>query len=128
MAITNINFNDKTYSVDESSLSSATAELQSHLSTTMRGSGATINLGGTTYNVDSAKLSAATNAFVSHLGTIAGNGCKVVVNDTEYSIDSTKMAGAVSELHAVLSGLHTENEDENLIILDEAILEDAKLD
>lgn len=128
MAKIDISFNNKNYSIDEASLSTATDALKSHLSTVMNGSGAAINLGGTAYNIDAVKLSAATNDFISHLRTIAGNGYKVVVNGTEYSIDSTKMAGAVAELHTVLSGLHTENEDENLIILDEVILEDAKLD
>lgn len=72
MAKINIIFNDKNYSIDESSFAAASARLQQHLSTVMNGSGAVINLGGTSYNIDSTKLSAATNAFVSHLGTIAG--------------------------------------------------------
>lgn len=72
MAKINIIFNDKNYSVDESSLSEAIAELRQHLSTVMNGTGATITLDGTSYGIDSAKLSTATNAFVSHLGTIAG--------------------------------------------------------
>lgn len=83
MAKYNISFNNKDYSIDESSLSSATAALKSHLSTVMNGSGATINLGGTAYSIDSAKLSAATNAFVSHLVTVAGSGYKVVISGGE---------------------------------------------
>lgn len=105
MAKIKINFNNKDYSVDESSLSSASASLQSHLSTTMSGSGATVALGGQSYNVDSEKLLAATNRFISHLGLIAGNGYKVVVNGVEYSVGSDKVAGAVSELEIVLGGL-----------------------
>jgi hypothetical protein len=107
MAKTNIVFNNKDYYIDNSSLSDATAALQSHLSTVMNGTGATINLGGTSYNIDSAKLSAATNAFVSHLGTVAGNGYKVVVNGVEYGISSDKVASAVGELETVLGGFNT---------------------
>lgn len=112
MAKINIQFNNSTYSIDESVLSAASAQLQQHLSTVMNGTGASINLNGTTYNIDSAKLSAATNEFVSHLGTIAGNGSKVVVGGAEYYVGSDKVAGAVSDLYTVLSGLHTEDEDE----------------
>ena len=72
MAKINVNFNNKTYSIDESALQNATDALKSHLSTVMNGSGASIKLGGVSYNIDSTKLSAATNSFVSHLGTIAG--------------------------------------------------------
>lgn len=110
MAKIKIPFNNKNYSVDEQSLSSASDSLKSHLSTTMSGSGATINFGGTSYNVDSAKLLAATNDFISHLGIVAGNGYKVVVNGTEYSVGSDKVAGAVSDLEIVLGDLHTEDE------------------
>jgi hypothetical protein len=127
MAKINIPFDNTNYSVDESALSTASAALKSHMSTVMNGTGATINLDGTTYNIDSAKLSAATNAFISHLGTIAGNGYKVVVNGVEYSVGSDKVAGAVSELHTVLGGMHTDD-GENLTVLDEAILEDTILD
>ena len=106
MAKINIPFNDKEYSVDESVLSAATAELKTHLSTVMNGTGSVINLGGVPY-IDSTKLTAATNAFVSHLGTVAGNGHKVVVNGVEYNIDSAKMAGAIADLHNVLGGLQS---------------------
>jgi hypothetical protein len=106
MARTNIKFNNTTYQVDESTLASATAQLQSHLSTVMNGSGAAISLGGLSYNIDSAKLSNATNTFVAHLGTIAGNGTKVVVNGVEYNVDSTKMSGAVADLETVLGGMN----------------------
>lgn len=111
MAKTNIVFNNKNYSIEESSLSAATTSLKSHLLTVMNGSGATINLGGTAYGVDSAKLSAATNDFTSHLATIAGNGSKVVVGGKEYSIDSTKLTGAISELEAVFGGVGEERLD-----------------
>lgn len=107
MAKTNINFNNKTYQVDESSLSAATAALKSHLSTTMSGSGATINFGGTSYGIDSTKLSDATNSFISHLGTVAGSGYKVVVGGVEYGVGSDKVAGAIGELEAVLGGLNS---------------------
>ena len=104
MAKTNIKFNNTTYSVDESVLAPAKTELQTHLSTVMNGTGATISLGGTEYSVDSTKLSTAMNSFISYLGTIEGNGSKVVVNGTEYSIDSTKLTSAISEIEAVLGG------------------------
>lgn len=104
MAKTNIVFNNKNYSIDESSIASATAALRTHLSTVMNGSGTTINLGGTAYNIDATKLATATNDFTSHLATIAGSGHKVMVNGIEYSIDSTKVQGAISELEAVFSG------------------------
>lgn len=107
MAKTNINFNNKTYQIDESSLSTATSALRTHLSTVMSGTGATINFGGTAYNIDSSKLSAATNAFTSHLATIAGSGHKVMVNGIEYGIDSAKVQGAVSGMHTVFSQLQS---------------------
>lgn len=129
MAKTNIVFNNKNYSIDEASLSPATSALRQHLSTTMSGSGASISLGGTSYNIDSAKLAAATSEFVAHLRTIAGNGYKVKVGGVEYSFDATKVQSAISELHDVLGSLHTDGgEDENLTVLDEAILEDTILD
>lgn len=111
MAKTNISFDNKNYSIDDASLSSATTALRQHLSTTMNGTGATIGLGGTNYNIDSAKLSTATNAFVSHLGTISGDGHKVVVNGVEYSVDSNKLGVAIADLHTVLGGLHSGGSD-----------------
>lgn len=110
MAKINIPFDNANYLVDESSLSSATTQLQSHLSTVMNGSGATIKLGGNSYNVDSTKLSTAMNNFVSYLGTISGSGAKVVVNGVEYSVDSTKLATAIADLHTVLGGLNSGSE------------------
>lgn len=104
MAKYNISFNNTNYSVDEAALSTATAELRTHLSTTMSGSGAVINLGGTAYNVDSAKLSTATNDFISHLGKISGSGHKVTVGGVEYGVDSTKLTSAISDIEAVLTG------------------------
>lgn len=106
MAKININFNDKDYSIDEASFSTATTSLRNHLSTVMNGSGATVNLGGTSYNIDSAKLSTTRNTFVSHLSTIAGSGHKVVVGGVEYGVASDKVSGAISELETVLSDLN----------------------
>lgn len=106
MAKINIVFNNKNYSIDESSFAAASSRLQQHLSTTMSGSGATINFDGISYGIDSTKLSATTNDFISHLGTVAGSGYKVVVNGVEYGVDSTKVAGAVSELETVLGNLN----------------------
>lgn len=103
MAKINIYFNNTDFQIDESALAPATANLESHLSTVMSGTGATISLGGTTYNVDADKLDAATNNFASHLGTIAGDGAKVVVGGVEYGIDSTKIAGAISSIETALS-------------------------
>lgn len=107
MSKINIPFDNSTYSIDESSLSSATSALQSHFSTVMNGYGAVITLGGTSYNVDSTKLQNATNNFIAHLGTISGSGKKVVVGGVEYNVDSAKMSDAIAELHAVLGGLHS---------------------
>lgn len=112
MAKTNIVFNDKNYSIDESSLSSASDALRSHLSAVMNGSGATISFGGTTYNIDSAKLSTAKNDFVSHLRTIAGDGSKVVVDSVEYSIDSVKLQNAISELQNLFGNLGNSTPEE----------------
>ena len=105
MAKTNIVFNNTSYSIEEASLSAATADLRAHLSNTMNGSGAVIDFGGTSYNVDSAKLTAATNEFVSHLGTIAGSGHKVMVNGVEYGIDSAKVANATASLQTAFGNL-----------------------
>lgn len=108
MAKTNIVFNNTNYTIDDSSLSAASATLRTHLSTVMNGTGAVINLGGTSYNIDSTKLSAATNAFVSHLGTVAGGGYKVMVGGVEYGVDSGKMTRAVAEIEAVLGAFQEE--------------------
>ena len=123
----NIIFNNKNYSVDDSFLSTHSADLKSHLSTVMNGTGAVINLGGTAYSVDSAKLATAKSAFVQHLGTIAGSGHKVVIGGVEYGIDSGKVAGAVSEIEAVLGGAISGDGDENILILDESSLDDGVL-
>lgn len=109
MAKTNIVFNNNTYSIDDSALSTASAALRNHLSTVMNGSGAVVTLNGTSYNIDSAKLSAATTNFVSHLGTIAGSGYKVVVGGNEYKISSAKMTDAIGEIETVLGGLNSPN-------------------
>lgn len=98
-------FNNKKYAIDESSLSSASDALKSHLSTVMSGSGAVVNLGGISYNVDSTKLSSATTDFINHLGSISGNGYKVVIGGNEYSIASDKVANVVGELGAIWGGL-----------------------
>lgn len=118
------NFNDTKYSIDEASLSSATAALKSHLSTVMNGSGTTITLDGVTYNIDSTKLSTVTAEFVNHLGKIAGNGKKVVVNGVEYSISLDKVSDAVTELEAHWGGMNT---PDVVAVLDEAILDYAVL-
>lgn len=123
MEKTNIIFNDINYSIDESSLSAAAAELKAHLTTVMNGSGAKINLGGVSYNIDSTKLSTATNNFISHLGTIAGNGSKVTVGGVEYFIDSAKVSGAVSELETLFGDLDNPSVGGNVAVLDEAILD-----
>lgn len=123
MEKTNIIFNGINYSIDESSLSAAAAELKAHLSTVMNGSGAVINLGGVPYNIDSTKLSTAKNDFVSHLGTIAGNGSKVTVGGVEYSIDSTKISSAISGLTTALGDLNKPTVGGNVAVLDEAILD-----
>jgi hypothetical protein len=107
MAKTNINFNNKTYQIDESSLSTATSALRTHLSTVMNGTGATINFGGTAYNIDSSKLSTATAEFVSRLGTVAGSGYNVVVDGVKYGIDSAKVQNAVSGMHTVFNELQS---------------------
>lgn len=124
MAKINIIFNNKNYSIDESSFAQAKADLQRHLSTTMSGSGSVVTLGGISYNVDSEKLSAAKNDFVSHLSTIAGSGSKVVVGGVEYSLDVTKVQDAVSELETVLGNLHNPDEVIDVVI----VLDEAKLD
>lgn len=100
-----LNFNNTDYSIDESTLSEATASLLSHLSSVMSGSGAIINFNGTTYNIDSTKLSTATNNFISHLNSIAGSDSEVVVNGVKYSVDSTKLSNAMSELGIAFGNL-----------------------
>lgn len=104
MAKTNIVFNNKNYSIDDSNFAPYSNALKSHFSSVMNGTGATINFGGTTYNIDSAKLEAARNAFVQHLGTVAGNGYKVKVGNVEYSVGSDKVQSAIAEIEAVLGG------------------------
>jgi hypothetical protein len=123
MAKINISFNEKNYSIDPASLADATAELKTHLSSVINGSGATINFGGTVYSINSTKLSNATNDFITHLRMIAGNGLRVVVNGVEYGIDSTKIADAVAALETVLNGLNNPEAPGNAAVLDEAVLD-----
>ena len=111
MSKINIILNGATFSIDEDVLASASAELKSHLSSVMNGTGATINLGGTAYSVDSTKLSAAKDDFVAHLGTIAGEGSKVVIGGVEFSVDSTKLQGAMSELQTGFGELEAGDSD-----------------
>lgn len=111
MAKINIPFYNSNYSIEESALASAKARLQSHFSTVMNGTGATINLDGILYNIDATKLADATNKFVAHLGTVSGNGSKVIVNGITYNIDSTKMSNAITDMHTVLGGLHSDSGD-----------------
>lgn len=123
MEKTNIIFNDVNYSIDESSLSAAIAELKEHLSTTMNGSGTVIELDGVSYNIDSTKLTTAKNDFVTHLGTISGSGSKVTVGGVEYSIDSTKVSEAISALETVFGNLDNPTVGGNVAVLDEAVLD-----
>lgn len=114
MAKINILFDEVNYKVEDTSMSEHSNELKTHISTVMNGSGSAVKFGGTSYNIDSTKLSNTTNDFVSHLGTIAGSGHKVVVGGTQYNASSEKLTSAIDELHAILSGLHSEDEDSDL--------------
>lgn len=112
MAKINILFDGTDYSIDEANLEPASAELKTHLSSVMNGTGATINFGGTAYSVDSTKLSNARNNLVSHLGTIAGSGSEVVVNGVKYSIDSSKISNPISALHTAFDNLQSGGSEE----------------
>ena len=114
MAKINILFDEVNYKVEESSMSEHSNELKAHISTVMNGSGSAVKFGGTSYNIDSTKLSNTTNDFVSHLGTIAGSGHKVIIGGTQYNASSAKLTSAIDELHAILSGLHSEDEGSDL--------------
>lgn len=128
MAKINITFNNKAYSIDESSLAETASELQRHLSTTMSGSGSMINFGGVSYNIDSSKLANATSDLVSHLSKIAGNGLKVIIGEVEYSIDSNKVNNAIFDLETVLGNLNNPDDViDVVIILDKAILDEHVL-
>ena len=127
MAKTNIIFNNKNYSIDDASLSAASAALKSHMSTVMSGTGASVNLDGVVYNIDSAKLSIEKDNFVSHLKTIAGSDYKIVIDGIEYGIDSAKVQDAIAEIEAVLNGLQSGDVEESvtrLLSLDNYILQD----
>ena len=110
MAKINISFDNVDYTIDEESFSAAAAELKSHLSSVMNGSGAVIGLDGISYNVDSVKLSNATTEFVAHLGTISGSGSKVVVGNVEYGISSAKIQDAINDLHSTFDELKVKEE------------------
>ena len=101
----NIIFNNKDFLIDESAIAPSSAELKSHLTSVMNGSGATIEFGGIEYGVDSTKLSAATNEFIAHLATIAGEGLTVVVGGVQYNVDPNKLSVAISELEGTFSNL-----------------------
>lgn len=114
MAKINILFDEVNYKVEETSMSEHSNELKTHISTVMNGSGSAVKFGGTSYNIDSTKLSNTTNDFVSYLGTITGSGHKVIVGGTQYNASSEKLTSAIDELHAILSGLHSEDEGSDL--------------
>ena len=98
--MSNIIFNNKNYSIDDSFLSIHSNDLKQHLSTVMNGTGAIIKLGDVAYNVDATKLATAKSAFIQHLGAIAGNGYKVIIGGVEYNIDASKVANAITGLDA----------------------------
>lgn len=112
MAKINVNFNNKVYNIDESSFSTVSDNLKSHLSTKMNGTGAVIDFGGQSYNIDSTKLSTARNDFVTHLGKISGDGYKVNVNGVDYDVDATKVASAISELCGIFDALESGGNDD----------------
>ena len=107
MSTINLLFNGTEYSIDESAVSPAIADLKEHLTSNMSGSGATINFDGVSYNVDSTKLSAAVTNFVRHLGLINGNGIKVVIGGTEYSVDSTELTDTISSMQTAFDELQS---------------------
>jgi hypothetical protein len=119
----NINFNNKNYEIDGSSLAPAATNLQSHLSTAMNGTGSTIKFGDAVYNISSDKLTTAMNKFVTRLGTIAGNGPKVVINGIEYSVDSAKVQGTMTRFEDALSDLSNSSATDNVAVLDDATLD-----
>lgn len=106
MANINFSFNGEDYQIDSSALSTVTADLKSHLSMVMNGSGAIVVFDETSYNVDLEKLEATTSEFVAHLRTIAGNGYKVAVDGVEYNIDQTKVQDAIVEIESILGNLN----------------------
>lgn len=116
MAKINIVFNNRKYSVDTSNIFEAKNNLQTHLSSVINGSGASVNFDGCIYNIDSIQLSSATSDFVSYLETVPGDGIKVVVNDAEYYIDSIKINDTVSEFENTLDELSLGNSS-SLILL-----------
>jgi hypothetical protein len=105
MAKINVLFDNIDYSIDEYAFADASAELKSHLSSVMNGSGSVIDFDGLSYSIDSVKLQNATTDFVQHLGTIYGSGRKVVVGGVEYGIDSAKTQDAIDDLHDTLGEL-----------------------
>ena len=116
MAKIDIFFDNKNYNIDETSLSSASAKLKSHLSTVMSGSGFTIDFSGITYNVDSTKLANETNNFISHIETVTGSGKKVIINGVEYSIDSSKMNDVIDCFSDILGSLSNSDDVTDEII------------
>lgn len=61
-------------------------------------------------------------------GGSTGGDTKLTIGGVDYMVDSAKMSKAVAELETVLGGLHSEDDDAELTILDEAILENTILD
>ena len=70
MAKINIYFNEKTYSIEESNISSIKNELKTYLTTVLNGTGAEVEIDGVIYNIDSTKLSVAEGSLEAILGTI----------------------------------------------------------
>ena len=89
MAKFNISFNGKNFFINESSFATAYAELKSHLSTVMNGTGATITLDGITYNIDATKLTAAEDSFAAYLDTIGGGDEPIIAAAGLYETGSS---------------------------------------
>ena len=98
MAKFNISFNGKNFFINESSFATAYAELKSHLSTVMNGTGATITLDGITYNIDATKLTAAEDSFAAYLDTIGGGDEPIVAAAGLYETGTDNLIASWDEL------------------------------
>lgn len=103
---TDVIFNNKTYTISGEIISAATADLKTHLSSVMNGTGATITLDGVTYNIDSTKLANVRSELISYItNLIAGSGTEVTINNTKYGIDVSKLNESIVELQSFLQEL-----------------------
>lgn len=86
-----IKFNNKSYNINKSALSTATNDIIAHLAT-IAGEGVTLVIGGVRYNVDTNKLATAASGLEVALGKLSGSEKPDIPVEPEYPEASEGLA------------------------------------